>query len=181
MKTLDHRTYSISELHRVPDSPGIYAWYLSIQNERSQQDYHKVFKSRSLSTKSVSDLNESYVGDLELKDVELKTVSDFPLLQKATRIFSPPIYIGITVEQTLPDRLGQHRRAINDAIDLNDEDLDQSIFGHRIGQVLQELPSLSISSFFVRVLPLSNLSSQQQVREVEAYLNRTYVPFYGKR
>jgi hypothetical protein len=173
------KTYSVSDIDEAPESPGLYAWYLQLRNEDAFMDYHGVFKARNLETEARGDLLEKYTGDLSLEQVEFEMVSDFGLLKSATAAFSPPLYIGITVDRTLKERLEEHRDVLNSAI--YGEISDPGEFGERIAEVLKKGGNIGLNGFFARVLPVPEPRNRRQIEEVEYYLNRTYVPLYGKK
>lgn len=175
----EFKTYEASDIDDVPEFPGFYAWYLRLQNRDAFSDYHEVFKDRRLETKARGDLLEEYSGEISLQEIELEMVSDFELLKDATVAFSPPLYIGVTVDQNLRKRLKDHRKVLNDAIYGGVDDAGE--FGERIALVLNQGGNISVNDFFVRVVPVEDPESRDQIEEIEYYLNRTYVPIYGKK
>lgn len=172
-------TYKAADVDDAPEAPGFYAWYLRLNSKDSFLDYHEVFKDRSLTTRARGDLLEEYSGELSLQEVDLEMVNDFSLLKEATAAFSPPLYIGITVDRTLKRRLKEHRKVLNDSIYGGVEDPGE--FGERIALVLNRGGNISVNDFFTRVIPVENPESRKQLQEIEYYLNRTYVPIYGKK
>ena len=173
------QTFRAADVDDAPASAGVYAWYLKLRSKEAFSDYHEVFKSQSLEAEAKGNLLKKYAGQLTLESVDMEMVNDFGLLEAATAAFCPPLYIGITVDQTLRKRLRDHREALNDAIygEVNDD----SEFGERIAMVIKEGGNIGLNSFFARVISVPQPNNRKQIEEVEYYLNRTYVPIYGKK
>ena len=183
METPELKTFRITDVPKAPEVPGIYAWYLSIHKNDNASEYHEVFKSRKLVVQASGGLTEKYEGHIELQALGLE-VADSDLLRRAVIAFSPPLYIGITEKQTLRVRLGQHRSAIVNVIhgsDPGSEDTGINEFANRIGEVIRNREGVSTHSLFVRALPLPESTSISELKPVEYFLNRTYVPPYGER
>lgn len=173
------KTYRAADVDDAPESAGFYAWYLRLQSRDAFSEYHEVFKDRSLEARARGDLLEEYTGKLSLQEIDLEMVNRFGLLKDATIAFSPPLYIGITVDQTLKKRLKDHRKVLNDSIYGEVDDTGE--FGERIALVLNRGDNIGVNDFFTRVIPVEDPKNREQIEEIEYYLNRTYVPMYGKK
>jgi hypothetical protein len=180
MKGKKPKCYDITEVYRAPSDPGIYAWYIYIPSNDDQISYHRILKKRSLSIRAKGYLKEKYEGNMELKSVISEEAGESNFLEKVTKFFCPPIYIGIAEEQDLDERLEQHRKGINEVV-LNGERDDKNEFADRIGKKIRKTEGVSINSLYAKAYPVKNNQRIKELKSIEFFLNRTYVPFYGKK
>lgn len=191
MGQLRVEAYDLYQFDTLPEQHGLYAWYLRALTNSDEREYHKFFKQKTLRTTAKNFLAESYSGHLEADMVDLRPVRDRGLLAEVSSAFCPPLYIGIAEKQTLRDRLNDHRKTLQRAIDnppaRNIAEVEEpstdafNVFANRVGVVLSELPSISLASFFVRIIAVPDSYDSGGIRDTEHYLNRTFIPLYGRR
>ena len=192
--------YSIAQLVNLPNVPGIYAWYFVFDPQINHVDYHKVFKNKRINIGIKGNLQEIYKGSLECFPHTFSNhpISDLSALAECTDFFSPPIYIGIA-KKSLADRLPQHvdkltrllypkhpkaqaqAAAAQAATTVVTDDDDSSIFAQRIHSAISGIKNVGLTSFVVKTVEMTPNYPEVEIRALEYFLNRTYVPIYGRR
>ena len=179
-----------NELHLAPARPGLYAWYAAPNPGASLQDYHGIYKSRTLNAFISGNLKEQYEGTLYAKALSYPSSEDRALLEAAAEAFSPPLYIGVSSD--LRNRLSTHSEMLKDAMytaelsespneqvqsDTNEE---SASFAARMSLYARDT-SLGVTAFHVRMIVLPEGYARHKLLSVETFLNRTYTPHYGLR
>lgn len=173
---MESKIVKISEIGRVEECAGIYGWYIKKRPSSDINEFARIFSSNSLRTVAKAPLEVVYEGELKMSELLFNEVESNGLLAEASILFAPPLYIGIT--ENIRRRLREHRDSLQAA--LNNNDLhDGTEFGYRIGEVLSESRSISLSSFFVKVLIVEDEASRKDIEDVEHCLNRTFSPIFG--
>ncbi len=189
--------YRLSEVHKIPDVPGIYGWYL-FATEGSGEDYYKIFKKKKLSVQIKGPLQEKYQGEArcEFDEKDFRTTeSNTELFAISSFAFSPPVYIGIS--KNLKRRIGEHWRKLNkiflaggisepqDSEALGIFDLDTIVesehFAQRFGYSLKGCRTINLNSIFIKTIEMRDGYPWGKLQKVEKYLNRTYLPIYGRK
>jgi hypothetical protein len=195
-------SYRVSEMVNLPDAPGLYAWYFVFNPAVDHADYHTVFKNKEVHTTVRGHLKEEYEGILKANVVsfEKSPITDFEALAACSELFSPPIYIGIA-KKSLKTRLPQHvdklkrllysRFPVEDLEeseemdeaegDENSDEVSLNIFANRIFKAVSGIKSVGLNSFLVKTMQFETDYSPSQISAIEKFLNRTYVPIYGRR
>lgn len=191
----NHGYYRINEITKIPSKPGIYGWFISV-NQHNFDDYFKVFKQKRIKINIKGNLNEEYDGNVKnifsSKNFASPTI-DHALCELSSYIFCPPIYIGISKD--LNKRLTEHTGELNKIITgkikpssplkLGQTDFDTMYeskhFAQRVGFVLHSLNIFNINPIFIKTIELPLTYSWIQLQKVEKYLNRTYLPIYGRK
>ncbi len=173
--------FKVHEFHLLPQKPGVYAWYLYYNKNKRVLDYYKFFKTKDFQVQASSFLKEEYHGVITAQESIHPAVADKSFLEKITLKFSPPIYIGITRDQTLQKRLNDHKltlqKLINGATIIDES--HESQFAGRVTKIIQEKElEIDETDFVVKILEVEGLSSE--ILDVENFLNRTYHPLCGK-
>ncbi|GAA6618142.1 hypothetical protein [Scytonema sp. NUACC26] len=190
---MNSKAYSVRKLQEVSEVPGIYAWYLLYNQKIDLQAYHSVYKQRQLFSFLKGNLQDNYQGTLSAQPYLFdKPVQDLNLLAGAIDVFSPPIYIGVS--NNLKRRLLTHITMLNhilyadhveDIVDIIESDIDSDKeskhFAQRISSVIKGINGIGLNSFRVKVIELAPGYSSTMLVEVENFLNRTFIPYYGRR
>lgn len=190
-----HGIYKLSENHLIPSVPGIYSWHIGFE-KKGYNDYFKAFKQKRLDVNLKGSLKEQYSGKIwnsyHSKDFS-STTFDFDLCEYASSVFCPPVYIGISKD--LKARLATHIRELEKIytgkvklskpkkVGQTDFDtiIESSHFAQRIGFTLAELKSISIDSLFIKTVELDKTYAWSDLQKVEKYVNRTFIPIYGRK
>lgn len=191
----DHCVYSLSELHKIPSVPGIYAWYLKMDSANSD-DYFKIYKQKKVSVNVKGHLKESYSGEVRHIYNPIDYVNpglDFDLCEIASLAFSPPLYIGIS--KNLKSRLKDHARELHDiyfnkvklatppALGKTDFDtiVESAHFAQRVGHSISSFNKINLSALVIKTIEMPATYVWDDLQKVEKYLNRTYNPVYGRK
>lgn len=174
--------FKVTEFDSLPDKPGIYGWFIYYNQSNIVMDYHKFYKSKSYSVRLTSSLREHYLVDAPaLQSIQERKLNQ-ELLERITMKFSPPIYIGITEDQTLLIRLNQHKTELIKLINGNGIfSKTPSSFAKRVKSII-EMNELDIdeTNFMVKVFPV-NKHEVKHIKEIEYFVNRTFHPLCGKK
>lgn len=190
-----HCIYNLTELHKLPKKPGIYAWYL-ISEATNFGEYHKIYKQKKINVTIEGNLKENYKGEIKAiyEDKDFHSPSlDHDLCKIASLAFSPPLYIGISKD--LQTRLKTHtselEKIVNGSLPLPspqalgktdfDTILESSHFAQRIGHSINSFSSLTMNSLLIRTIEMPAGYTWQDLQKVEKYINRTYTPIYGRK
>jgi hypothetical protein len=179
-------------IHCMPDSPGIYAWYVIPNKTEQLQYYWDWFGSGRIDISGKGRFSESFKGHLESESSKFseKTV-DLLFLKGVLKNFAAPIYVGIS-KQSLLGRLNRHKTLILEYIDnpqqktnkkIVDEDEESAnIFAKRIADKILTSDSnskISEVDLFVRAIVLPKELTADDLITTEFFLNRTIKPILG--
>jgi hypothetical protein len=193
-KVNEHCVYNLTELHKIPHVPGIYGWYLVMDNINFGE-YYKIFKQKRVKVDIEGELQERYLGNAQATFDENNFPStgvDFDLGGIASFAFSPPLYIGIS--KKLGNRLKDHtnelldvyyKRPMPSPLPLGKTEFDtiyeSKHFASRIGYTLKNHTTVGLTSFRIKTLEMPSGYTWQDLQRVERYVNRTYIPVYGRK
>ena len=190
-----HGIYRLSENHLIPSVPGIYSWHIGFE-KKGYNDYYKAFKQKRLDVNLKGNLKEQYSGRIKnsyhSRDFSISSF-DFDLCDYASTVFCPPIYIGIS--KNLNIRLATHIRELEkiytgklklskpSKVGQTDFDtiVESAHFAQRIGFTLVELNNIGIDSLFIKTIELDKSYTWSNLQKVEKYINRTFIPIYGRK
>lgn len=192
---IEHSHYRVDEIFKTPNKPGIYAWYLSV-DQKNFKDYFKLFKQKKVTVSLKGALSEEYTGEAKhiySKKTFLKHSSpDFELCTLASFAFCPPLYIGISSD--LNQRLDEHYSELQKVYfgkkvlappKLGKTDFDTIVesahFAERIGHTLRGLPDIDLTALLIKTIEMPTSYSKTDLQKVEYYLNRTFIPIYGRK
>jgi len=186
----DSKLYKYNDLFKAPELPGLYGWYVRLPKVEAVADYHKIHKSKRMRTTIVGHLSEIYEGNAYSKEYEFRDSMDFELLEAATSCFCPPIYIGVS--NNMRSRLQTHCEQIEEIIHSGkktteprqvdpDTDAESTLFGDRIGIVLSSVKNIGLTSLFVITIAVKTNFPRAELFKIESFLNRTYIPIYGRK
>jgi len=110
----------------------------------------------------------------------------------ACELLCPPLYIGIS--KRLNFRLQTHKKMLENIIysdrddsEINDTNIESDTekesryFGVRIGTIVKRTEHIRLTSFFVKTIQLNLEYSTEELRKIEKFLNRTFIPLYGRK
>lgn len=191
--------YRVTEIHDVPEMPGMYSWHL-ICLEDERWDYHTFFKQITYDIHLKNFLGDEYKGEVsaeDFRDLSRNDTTGDEFMKLATAFFSPPIYIGIS-EKDVSSRLSDHKRILSEIInkgrvpnslheifreraELKYQDLSQ--FAERAGELVIER-ELFERNFLIKVINFKDGNSYRDaefdIKELEYFLNRTFIPLLGR-
>ena len=190
-----HCVYSVTDFDQITETPGLYSWH-AIADQVNIDNYFKLFKQKRLNVDAKGNLKESYSGHIQNtffeKDFQMPNV-DFDLCQIASLAFCPPLYIGMSknLNQRLKDHYSELEKIYTGKIELQestelgpldfDTAYESSHFAQRIGHIISGLNSIRLNSLFIKTIELGEDYESPELRKVEKYLNRSFVPIYGRR
>jgi hypothetical protein len=191
----EHSFYDMSALDKIPEAPGLYAWYLVVNNHNISE-YYKIFKQKKVKVSIEGSLKEAYEGEVRniYYEEDFKTpVIDHDLCAVASLAFSPPLYIGIS--KSLRTRLKQHAEeltkiyygkvALSTPPPLGKTEFDtiheSSHFAQRIGFTIKNHLTVNLTSLRIKTLEMPPGYHWQDLQRVEKYINRTFIPMYGRK
>ncbi|MBD3330539.1 hypothetical protein GF354_03330 [Candidatus Peregrinibacteria bacterium] len=190
--------YFLNEFWNIPAEPGIYCWRIQFNRNMDLLNYHKLFKQKRFDVKLKGNFQDYYKGKVQaeaLKKID-KTIMQFPmdkldLIEKATKLFCPPLYIGIS--NSLYHRLEIHSDQLQrklfsnkeknsfDSNQINpDTDEESTYFGERLGAALKKLNEITMSVIYVQIILAEKKFEIESLKTIEYYLNRTYAPLFGR-
>lgn len=191
----NHSFYGIADIDKIPNTPGIYAWFL-LADKTNFNEYYKVFKQKKVEINIKGNLKEKYSGEVRntYYDDDFKdSTIDFDLCNISSLAFGPPLYIGISKD--LRVRLKQHSEELQKIfykkiilpppVTLGKTDFDTIVesahFAERIGYTLKSFPTIKLNSLLIKTVELPLGYPWTKLQRVEKYLNRTFIPIYGKK
>lgn len=192
--TIQHCYYRITEVSNIPNVPGLYSWHLWIDSTNSKK-YSQIFKQKRVDVTIKSNLSESFEGaivhanhDKDIFDAGI----DLNLCNLASIAMCPPLYIGIS--SRLGQRLGQHvdefDKIIKGAIPIPvatltasqfDTIYESQHFAARMGFVVKDLSNLNANNLLIKTIELPTGYNKRELQRVETFLNRTFIPIYGRK
>lgn len=191
----NHGIYNVRELNLLPESPGLYSWHINSTNINFGS-YYKVFKQKKVDINISGHLKELYKGEVKReyydRDFSSPTI-DHNLCEYASSVFCPPLYIGIS--KNLNKRLKTHFSELEKIYSgitpipkpttlgqtQFDTIVESSHFAQRIGFTFVDLKDLRLEDLFIKTIELDSSYSWSELQKVEKYLNRTFVPIYGRK
>lgn len=182
---MNQSDYYLTEFDKLPSQPGIYSWHVFCRDINKASDYYEFFKGKRMNAAVTASLSEEYRGELRAwpnDDVVARTSHlNLDLFEMITRHFCPPIYIGITQDQTLRIRLDQHKTSILKLLKGGVVENNDSKFAVRIAQIMRSRSlDLDESNLFVRIIPVDKLKTSD-ILDLEYVINRTYHPIFGEK
>jgi hypothetical protein len=191
---------------RAQKEPGIYAWYIRVlrgaQNADDLMPYSALFGAKRLNLVATGTLGETYNGQLNRAAAFASRSPEFAaMIASASTIFCPPLYIGISLN--IHKRLKSHRDALQLALSggtpsiaalttttpssptssedsIEDTDQESSLFGERLGRLLREQNISDINNLFIKVI-YQDAYDRKELLHSEAFVNRTFLPLYGRK
>lgn len=195
-----YQTLPADQLGRAANRPGLYAWYLRLPRSQlgiQPQEvgvFANLHASKRFSIVAEANLGEVYKGEIHRKvNLDDRPSANAELLAAVSAVFSPPIYIGISVR--IRGRLLSHKRALDETLssasstvgvaadgstDVNDTDAESAKFGNRIGAILSEQGLRHTRWLFVKIVYADTLGGGK-LSDVEYLVNRIFTPFGGRR
>lgn len=175
--------------------PGFYAWYLQLPHinidENILKAYADVFACKQFDITAEAHLGEKYSGSVLRDGMEIRSPSVLAsVFSTVSAVFSPPIYIGISVD--IKKRLLRHRKAILDNLNVTapspagspvvsmDTNAESKNFGERIAGLLRSHSLLDLNHLYVKVIYQPQLGPNH-LKEVEFFANRTFCPICGRK
>jgi hypothetical protein len=195
-ETLDFHLLSARDLDHARTDQGVYAWFLRLRksnfSRQSLEAYSSVFAAKRLKGNIAAHLDERYEGRLKRGSGDLLPHGDpdRDAMLLASAVFSPAVYIGISI--SIRSRLLKHRAALDEALSSRrkkavakvkaamDSDDESGKFGQRIGWWLRSKSIRDTNGLFVKVIYLPGFA-QSELRKVETYYNRVFIPLFGRR
>lgn len=186
----------IEQEHFTEARAGLYAWYLRLpRNPDPALDlasYSRVFGSKNFTLEARSVLGERYQGTATRQPGFDPASHPFvSSVLTASTIFCPPVYIGISIN--IRQRLTLHLRRLNealqsseslpptdDATEQQDTAGESSAFGHRMGYLLRSNGIRDVERLFVKIV-YQPQASAADLKKAEYFVNRTFLPFCGRR
>jgi hypothetical protein len=191
----NHGIYKLKDFGKLPDTPGLYSWHINF-SAINNDHYFQVFKQKKVKVNINGNLKENYLGEIygsfDTKDFDT-SILDHDLCEYASYAFCPPLYIGISGK--LQTRLTQHytelekiyvgKKIIPPTTTIRHTELDTALesshFAERIGYILNKLKNIKLDDIFVKTIELDSSYSWTDLQKVEKYLNRTFIPIYGRK
>ena len=191
---IKHCYYRITEVPHIPNVPGIYSWHLWIDNANNKK-YSQIFKQKRIDITVESNLSEKFIGAIKhsghQEDIFDSTI-DINLCNIASIAMCPPLYIGIS--KNLGVRLGQHFDEFDkiikgikatpiDTIKSSHFDTiyESQHFAQRMGFVISKFNNLNANNLLIKTIEMPIGYSKDDLRKVETFLNRTFIPIYGRK
>jgi len=190
-----HGLYKLKEFGNLPESPGLYSWHINFSNI-NQFQYFQLFKQKKINIDIQGNLKEAYRGEVKghFNDQDFDSINlDHDLCEFASYVFCPPLYIGIS--KNLKKRLRTHfselEKIYNGEMQLPsiskvgqtefDTIVESSHFAQRLGFTIRTLGNIKLDDIFVKTIELDQKFSWIELQKVEKYLNRTFIPIYGRK
>lgn len=190
-----HGVYRTNEFNKLPEKPGLYSWHIN-SSALNFGSYFKAFKQKKVEINVKGNLTEKYEG--EIKRAYYENDFDSPLIDHdlcefASHVFCPPLYIGISVslKTRINDHFAELVKIYNGKITLPtvtkigqtdfDTIVESSHFAQRFGFTLFELKNIKLDDVFLKTIELDSTYSWADLQRVEKYLNRTFIPMYGRK
>jgi hypothetical protein len=190
-----HGIYKLKDFGKLPNTPGIYSWHINF-TPINYDHYFQVFKQKKVGIDISGNLKENYKGEVygafDQKDFDTSLL-DHDLCEYASFAFCPPLYIGIS--RTLRSRLRTHftelekiytgKQIIPPTTVVRHTDLDTALesshFAERLGYILYNLKNIKLDDIFVKTIEVDSSYTWPDLQRVEKYLNRTFIPIYGRK
>jgi hypothetical protein len=196
MKRKLSEMFEYRALEKVKKNPGIYAWYLDIDDKTDLKKFQKFFSSKQFNVSIDGNLRESYEGKVYpvMTSTEYN-FKDLSILSGAVYEFGVPIYIGVSTN--LFNRLLEHKKALefelscghsrsisklndgNSALISLDTNEESSIFAKRVSESLIA-NDISAALLRVKVIYCPEIQDRSELFAVEKFVNRLYYPILGR-
>lgn len=190
-----HGYYRLKDINMLPSTPGIYSWYIT-GNQSNVDNFYKLFMQKRVAVSIEGHLKEIYQGNLRrhYDEGHFKTgITDFGLFNVSSLAFCPPLYIGISKD--LKSRINVHYQELQKIIDgrvklknvkvMNPSDFDtiyeSQHFAQRIGYSIKTTKRIKLNSIFIKTIEMQKGYSWGSLNNIEKYLNRAFVPIYGRK
>lgn len=191
----NHGIYKLKEFGDLPETPGLYSWHINFSKVNRDQ-YYQLFKQKKINIDVKGSLKEAYKGEMKSHFEHGNfdtTLIDHELCEFASYVFCPPLYIGISKD--LKSRLRQHftelEKIYNGSTSLPtpipvgqtqfDTIVESSHFAQRIGFTISQLGNITLDDLFVKTIEMDSTYPWIELQKVEKYLNRTFIPIYGRK
>lgn len=177
---------------KAPEEKGIYMWYLEFENQEDSytnlETIMKSFVQKTFEVNVNSKFQENYYGtitgqeSISINNYNSK-IKDFicEFLNNSVKL---PLYIGLTVDQTLKKRLSDHHNEIYNLCNKSNisqfqpEEISNS-FAYRIFQEFKKQNSdLNESYLRVECFSLPNFTTEE-IQNIEKILKLFYRPIFG--
>jgi hypothetical protein len=186
----------IEQEHFIEARAGLYAWYLRLPKDPNPAldlaSYSRIFGSKNFTLEAKSVFGERYQGAATRQPSFDPASHPFASsVLTASTIFCPPVYIGISIN--IRQRLMLHLKRLNEALqgaetllptdDMSEEQDtadESSAFGHRMGYLLRSNGIRDIERLFVKII-YQPQASAADLKKAEYFVNRTFLPFCGRR
>jgi len=190
-----HGCYRLVDFDQIPHNPGIYSWYL-IADQINFDDYFKIFKQKKVGVNVEGELREAYTGEAKatynVSDYSDNPV-DFTLFNLISYIYSPPLYIGISIN--LNERLNTHKSELEKILSGKqklttstipgrtsfDDILESKHFAQRVGFSIKAHNNIGTASMYIKTIEAPLGYPRNNLLKIEKYFNRTYTPIYGRK
>ena len=195
-QSISHGCYYLNQIDDIPDAPGIYGWFAHL-DQYNRDDYFRLFHQKNVSVEIKGNLKEKYAGKVKRvsdeKDFENYNL-DFLAGRLSSLIFCPPMYIGISIN--LKKRLKSHIRELTNiyhapnsiqvqpnivGITEFDTILESQNFAKRMGFTIKSLDSITLNNLVIKTIEMPVGYSWNNLQRIEKYLNRSYVPIFGRK
>ena len=189
-----HCYYRLADVAQIPNVPGIYSWHLWIDTNNTTK-YSQVFKHKRIKINVESNLSDVFKGHIDHvgHDTDIfNPVIDLTVCNLASIAMCPPLYIGISKD--LGQRLTNHKDELDkilkgiiptpvDTISKRKFDTiwESQHFAQRMGFVISKLNNHNAQNLLIKTLEMPSTYPWSDLQKVEAFLNRTYFPIYGRK
>lgn len=192
--SVSHCYYKVTDIPHIPDVPGLYSWHLWIDSTNTDR-YSQVFKHKRAKIDIQSNLSEQFQGFVQHvghdKDI-FDTTTDLNICNVASIAMCPPLYIGISTK--LRTRLSQHVDELDKIIkgikptpvstvlkSQFDTIWESQHFAQRMGYVIKKLNNRNANNLLIKTIEMPVGYAKKDLQTIETFLNRTYIPIYGRR
>lgn len=190
-KSFDYSVFPATNLELSEPLSGLYAWYFALPSRQTSQDldrYFELYGRRVLKVSAHAHFGEAFSGFVKRDEGRFAPCSLPELLATASVVFSPPLYLGISVN--VQHRLREHAAALEAALQQRlpsvpsgeiepDTPAESSSFGERVGFLLRKHGVRDLSGLFVKAVYADG--TRDSLLEAEFFLNRTFTPVAGRR
>lgn len=181
------------ELEALDDEPGLYSWHLTPRFPGETAAAQSLYSAGTLSGTLNANLGRVYDGKFSVRALTTEVRDEaWDAIAFFSEYSSPPIYIGQSA--TLRTRLTTHATALRRElysinVDFSDDhrglvtsdtDQESAQFAVRLAKAMRARGLGSLNSLRIRVYT-GNCFHEKSLRlNAERWLNRTYVPIFGR-
>jgi hypothetical protein len=199
-----------SNIHDMPEKPGLYIWLLRPHNKNEFDAAIKIFEHATLEAKIWGNIRLSYNGTLEKNTKNIESTENKIFEGLISDVFVAagyPLYIGISgnllsrltkhkkqFEESVGNRLESTRRAehIGKVLDNLDTDMESQYFGARLGGVWPNMttdrlyvkyviPQICMDCIQVSCSKVCHANVMPELRKAEFASNTLFNPVFGRR
>jgi len=190
-----HGVYKLKEFGDLPETPGLYSWHVNFSSVNRER-YYQLFKQKKINIDVQGNLKEAYKGEVkghfEQKNFDTSLV-DHDLCEFASYVFCPPLYIGISrnLKKRLRDHFTELEKIFTGSTPLPtpiivgqtqfDTIIESGHFAQRLGFTILDLGNITLDELFVKTIEMDVSYPWIELQKVEKYLNRTFIPIYGRK